>query len=153
MATSRQQSGGTRRNNPQPSRPTSAPSSRSRGAPRSRAASAGNGAAKPAAERPAPRATAGSSSNPSASKLAKPIAAGGAALAAIIGGAILGAKALPRKRSFPASLGHQLTDLGKNVDVKKARKQLGHASRQFGALTRELRKAGEQAERIGDALS
>ena len=65
-------------------------------------------------------------------------------------------KALPRKRRFPASLGDSLSGMGKqieNVDIKKARKQIASASKQFGALTKELRKAGEQAEKIGDALS
>lgn len=91
--------------------------------------------------------------------------AGGAAVVAIVGGAVLGAKALPRRRRFPANIGHQLNGLGKSLDMKKARKQIesldikktrkqiGRASKQFGELTRELRKAGEQAERIGDALS
>ena len=50
--------------------------------------------------------------------------AGGAAVAAIVGGAVLGAKALPRKRRFPANLGHQLNGLAKSVDMKKARKQI-----------------------------
>ena len=77
--------------------------------------------------------------------------AGGAAVAAIVGGAVFGAKALPRKRRFPASLGNPLKQI-ESVDIKKARKQIGRASKQFGELTRELRKAGEQAERIGDAL-
>ena len=85
------------------------------------------------------------------SKVAKPVLAGGAAIAAVVGGAVLGARALPRKRRFPASLGDPLKQL-QSVDIKKARKQVGRASKQFGELTRELRKAGEQAERIGDAL-
>ena len=42
-------------------------------------------------------------------------------------------------------------DLNK-VDMKKTRKQVGRAGKQFGAFTRELRKAGEQAEKIGNAL-
>ena len=40
----------------------------------------------------------------------------------------------------------------KKVDMKKTRKQVGKASRAFGEFTRELRKAGEQAEKIGNAL-
>jgi hypothetical protein len=39
------------------------------------------------------------------------------------------------------------------LDITNARKQVGGASKQFGELTREIRNAGEQAERIGDALS
>ena len=79
--------------------------------------------------------------------------AGGAAIAGILGGIALGAKALPRKRRFPSVNGFDLKKLDpKKLDVKKTRKQVGRASKQFGEFTRELRKAGEQAERIGDAL-
>jgi hypothetical protein len=78
--------------------------------------------------------------------------AGGAAMAAVAGGIVLGAKARSRRRrtlpSLPSMNGFDL----KKVDMKKTRKQVGRASKQFGAFTRELRKAGEQAERLGDAL-
>lgn len=50
----------------------------------------------------------------------------------------------PRKRRF---------GLGRGLDVRKLSKQIGHASTQFGELTKELRKAGEQAERVGKKLS
>jgi hypothetical protein len=75
--------------------------------------------------------------------------AGGLALAGIVGGVVLGAKARPRKRSLPSV---NIPDL-KKLDAKKTRKQVSRASKQFGEFTRELRKAGEQAERLGDALS
>jgi hypothetical protein len=94
-----------------------------------------------------------------AAKLAKPALAGGVAVAGIVG-AVLRAKTT-RKRRFPASIGNPLSGIDmkkarkqlEGLDIKKARKQVGRASKQFGELTRELRKAGEQAERIGDALS
>jgi hypothetical protein len=80
--------------------------------------------------------------------------AGGVAIAGILGGVALGAKALPRKRRFPSVNGLDVKKLDlKKVDMNKARKQVGHASKQFGEFTKELRKAGEQAERIGKALS
>ena len=85
-----------------------------------------------------------------ASKLRGPALAGGAAIAGIVGVA-LGAKALPRKRrrfQLPSISGLDIDKL----DIKKTRKQVGRASKQFGEFTRELRKAGEQAERIGNAL-
>ena len=77
--------------------------------------------------------------------------AGGLALAGVVGGIVLGAKARPRKRRLPSVSGLDLNL--KKLDAKKTRKQVGRASRQFGEFTRELRKAGEQAERLGDALS
>jgi hypothetical protein len=83
------------------------------------------------------------------SNLRGPLVAGGLALAGIVGGVVLGAKARPRKRGLPSLSGLDL----KKLDAKKTRKQVGRASRQFGEFTRELRKAGEQAERLGDALS
>lgn len=91
-------------------------------------------------------------------KVGKPVVAGSVAVAGIVGGIALGAKAMPRKRRFPSSLMHGLNGLdmkkldpGK-IDMKKTRKQVGKASKQFGEFTKELRKAGEQAERIGEAL-
>ena len=79
----------------------------------------------------------------SASKLRAPLIAGGAAIAGIAGGIILGAKARPRRRKLPSVAG---------LNGKKTRKQVASVSKGFGAFTRELRKAGEQAERIGNAL-
>ena len=93
---------------------------------------------------PSPPQAAGNGSN-----LRGPLMAGGLALAGIVGGVVLGAKARPRKRRLPSVNGIDL----KKLDAKKTRKQVGRASRQFGEFTRELRKAGEQAERLGDALS
>jgi hypothetical protein len=93
---------------------------------------------------PSPPEAAGNGSN-----LRGPLMAGGLALAGIVGGVVLGAKARPRKRRLPSVNGLDL----KKLDAKKTRKQVGRASRQFGEFTRELRKAGEQAERLGDALS
>jgi hypothetical protein len=78
-----------------------------------------------------------------ASKLRAPLIAGGAAIAGIAGGIILGAKARPRRRKLPSVAG---------LDGKKTRKQVASVSKGFGTFTRELRKAGEQAERIGNAL-
>jgi hypothetical protein len=77
------------------------------------------------------------------SKLRAPLIAGGAAIAGIAGGIILGAKARPRRRKLPSVAG---------LNGKKTRKQVASVSKGFGAFTRELRKAGEQAERIGNAL-
>jgi hypothetical protein len=125
------------------SRPTNrakpaASKARPASAPRSRAASA-----KPTPA-PSPPEAAGNGSN-----LRGPLVAGGLALAGIVGGVVLGAKARPRQRRLPSVSGIDL----KKLDAKKTRKQVGRASRQFGEFTRELRKAGEQAERLGDALS
>jgi hypothetical protein len=125
------------------SRPTNrakpaASKARPASATRSRAASA-----KPTPA-PSPPEAAGNGSN-----LRGPLMAGGLALAGIVGGVVLGAKARPRKRGLPSMNGLDL----KKLDAKKTRKQVGRASRQFGEFTRELRKAGEQAERLGDALS
>ena len=125
------------------SRPTNrakpaASKARPASATRSRAASA-----KPTPA-PSPPEAAGNGSN-----LRGPLVAGGLALAGIVGGVVLGAKARPRKRRLPSVNGLDLKKLG----AKKTRKQVGRASRQFGEFTRELRKAGEQAERLGDALS
>ena len=121
-----------------PSRARSGASTRARTA--SRQAASGN----------ASRAAASSGTAEStASKLRAPAMASGAAIAAILGGVALGAKARSRKRHFPSVNGVGL----KKVDMKKTVKQVGRASKQFGAFTKELRKAGEQAERIGNALS
>jgi hypothetical protein len=84
----------------------------------------------------------------SASKLRGPLIAGGAAIVGIAGGMILGAKTRPRKRRVPSLPSVDLS----HVNGKKTRKQVASASKQFGAFTRELRKAGEQAERLGNAL-
>jgi hypothetical protein len=100
------------------------------------------------------------SARSTAAKLAKPALAGGVAVAGIVGGAVLRAKTT-RKSRFPVSIGNPLSgvDMKKarkqleSLDINKTRKQIGKATKQFGELTREIRKAGEQAERIGDALS
>ena len=52
----------------------------------------------------------------------------------------------------PARRAQLRNALPRNVDAKKTRKQVASASKQFGAFTRELRTAGEQAERLGNAL-
>src|SRR3954453_16123450 len=80
---------------------------------------------------------------------ARRLGGGGPGGPGIVGGVVLGAKARPRKRSLPSV---NIPDL-KKLDAKKTRKQVSRASKQFGEFTRELRKAGEQAERLGDALS
>jgi hypothetical protein len=128
------------------SRPTNTKSAiRGRSASASRSTS--NARRRPAAAKTLP------TPEPStASKLKAPLIAGGATIAAVAGGIVLGAKARPRRRSFPSMPSMNGLDL-KKVDMKKTRKQVGRASKQFGEFTRELRKAGEQAERIGDALS
>jgi hypothetical protein len=88
------------------------------------------------------------------SKLKAPLIAGGVTVAGIAGGIVLGARARrPRRRipsmpSLPSMNGFDM----KKVDLKKTRKQVGKASKQFGEFTKELRKAGEQAEKIGNAL-
>jgi hypothetical protein len=150
MATTPQQS---RRANPKPA--TSRKPSTARKPSATRKSST---ARKP----PAPAASNGTldSARTTAAKLAKPALAGGVAVAGIVGGAVLRAKT-SRKRRFPVSIGNPLggVDMKKamkqieGLDINKARKQVGRASKQFGELTKELRKAGEQAERIGDALS
>jgi hypothetical protein len=72
-----------------------------------------------------------------------PLIAGGAALAGVVGGIAIGARRRPRRR---------LPSLPSKVNSKKTRKQLAQVSKGFGAFTRELRKAGVQAERVGNAL-
>jgi hypothetical protein len=132
-------------NTTQKSRAKTTTASRAKAAPsrpprRRSTASSANGASASASDRS------------TASKLRGPALAGGAAIAGILGGVALGAKAMPRKRRFPSVNGLGKVDL-KKVDVKKTRKQVGRASKAFGEFTKELRKAGEQAERIGNALS
>ena len=73
---------------------------------------------------------------PSGSKASGPLIAIGAALAGIAGGIAIGATARPRRR----------------LPMPRCRKQLAQVSKGFAAFTRELRKAGEQAERLGNAL-
>jgi hypothetical protein len=85
-------------------------------------------------------------------KVAAPALAGTAAVAAVVGGVVLGAKARPRKSRLPFN-GSDVSKAIKNVDARKAVKQAGRAGVQFGELTRELRRAGEQAERWGKAVS
>jgi len=60
----------------------------------------------------------------------------GAALAGIAGGIAIGAAARPRQR----------------LPMPRSRKQLAQVSKGFAAFTRELSKAGDQAERLGKAL-
>jgi hypothetical protein len=60
----------------------------------------------------------------------------GAALAGIAGGIAIGAAARPRRR----------------LPMPRSRKQLAQVSKGFAAFTRELSKAGDQAERLGKAL-
>jgi hypothetical protein len=74
-----------------------------------------------------------------------PLVAGGAAAVGVLGGVAIGAKALPRKRRFGLG-GHKL-------DLNKVSKQVGRAGTQFGDLTEKLRKAGEQAEKVGKTFS
>jgi hypothetical protein len=114
--------------------------------PASRTRSATNSRPRPATAKAAPPPPAPSGT---ASKLRAPVIAGGVALAGIAGGIVLGARARPRRRRLPSVNGLDVSKL----DMKKTAKQVGRASKQFGELTRELRKAGEQAERIGDALT
>ena|SRR5690349_10067440 len=73
---------------------------------------------------------------PSGSKLRGPLIAVGAALAGIAGGIAIGATARPRKR----------------LPMPRSRKQLAEVSKGFAAFTRELSKAGDQAERFGNAI-
>jgi hypothetical protein len=74
---------------------------------------------------------------PARSRLRGPVTVVGVALAGIAGGIAIGAKARPRRRRGILS---------------PSRKQLAQVTRGFAAFTRELNKAGEQAERLGEAL-
>jgi hypothetical protein len=148
---------------PKPSAAARKPSASARkpsAAARKPSAAARSASAKPTPSAPAAGNGTLDSARSAAAKLAKPALAGGVAVAGIVGGAVLRAKT-SRKRRFPVSIGNPLSGVDvkkarkqiEGLDINKARKQVGRASKQFGELTREIRKAGEQAERIGDALS
>jgi hypothetical protein len=119
-----------------------------------RAASAKRPAAA-SARRPRAAAASQSKSNGAGrsmmSKAGGPALAGATAVAGIVGGVVLGAKRT-RKSRMPFG-GLDVSKAMKNIDTKNAVKQAGRAGVRFGELTRELRRAGEQAERWGKAVS
>jgi hypothetical protein len=90
-----------------------------------------------------------------ASKAAAPAAAVGAAAVGIAGGIAL--KSRTRRKTvlgvkMPRSIGKSLPD----IDAKSIAKSVGHASKQFAKTTKgvskDLERAGDQAERIGKIL-
>jgi hypothetical protein len=91
-----------------------------------------------------------------ATKAAGPAVAVGAAAAGIAGGIVLKSR-MRRKTTvlgvtLPRSIGKGLPDL----DAKSIAKSVGHASKQFAKTTKnvskDLERAGDQAERIGKIL-
>jgi hypothetical protein len=141
-----------------------------------RARSSGSKAKKPATRKPAARkttsngstrstsrSTAGSNSGngvvetvkSAAGKAAGPAVAVGAAAVGIAGGIVL--KTRTRRKTvlgvkLPRSIGKSLPD----IDAKSIAKSVGHASKQFAKTTKgvskDLERAGDQAERIGKIL-
>ncbi len=90
-----------------------------------------------------------------AGKAAAPAAAVGAAAVGIAGGIAL--KSRTRRKSvlgvkLPRSIGKGLPD----IDAKSIAKSVGQASKQLGKTTKgvskDLERAGDQAERIGKIL-
>jgi hypothetical protein len=90
-----------------------------------------------------------------AGKAAAPAAAVGAAALGIAGGIAL--KSRTRRKTvlgvkMPRSIGKSLPDL----DAKSIAKSVGHASKQFAktskGVSKDLERAGDQAERIGKIL-
>ena len=90
-----------------------------------------------------------------AGKAAAPAVAVGAAAVGIAGGIAL--KSRTRRKTvlgvkMPKSIGKSLS----NVDAKSIAKTVGHASKQFAKTTKgvskDLERAGDQAERIGKIL-
>ena len=90
-----------------------------------------------------------------AGKAAAPAAAVGAAAVGIAGGIAL--KSRTRRKTvlgvkLPRSFGKSLPD----IDAKSIAKSVGQASKQFGKTTKgvskDLERAGDQAERIGKIL-
>ena len=90
-----------------------------------------------------------------AGKAAAPAAAVGAAAIGIAGGIAL--KSRTRRKTvlgvkMPRSIGKSLPD----IDAKSIAKSVGHASKQFTktskGVSKDLKRAGDQAERIGKIL-
>jgi hypothetical protein len=141
-----------------------------------RARSSGSKAKKPATRKPAARKTTSNGSTRSTSrstassnsgngvvetvksaagKAAGPAVAVGAAAVGIAGGIVL--KTRTRRKTvlgvkLPRSIGKSLPD----IDAKSIAKSVGHASKQFAKTTKgvskDLERAGDQAERIGKIL-
>ena len=90
-----------------------------------------------------------------ASKARGPAVTVGAAAAGLAGGLILRGRSRRRTvlgLAVPKGLGSALPDL----DVKSVAKSMGHASKQFAksskSVSKDLERAGDQAERIGKIL-
>jgi hypothetical protein len=137
----------------------------------SKSTGSSNGRAKPAKKRPAKRAaTTSRSSTTSTSNSNKgftgtvkdvantakgPAVAVGAAAAGVAGGLILRARTRRKTvlgMTVPRSLGKGLSGL----DAKSVAKSVGHASKRFAktskSVSKDLERAGDQAERIGKIL-
>jgi hypothetical protein len=86
-----------------------------------------------------------------AGKAAAPAAAVGAAAVGIAGGIALKSHT-PRKKVLGVKLPRSISD----VDAKSIAKSVGQASKRFGKTTKndskDLERAGDQAERIGKIL-
>jgi hypothetical protein len=75
------------------------------------------------------------------------VLAGGAAVAGIAGGIVLGTKVLGPRRTV---LG---IPVRKGLGLQPMAKELHKAGKQIGRLTDELAQARKQAQKVGDALS
>jgi hypothetical protein len=83
-----------------------------------------------------------------AKKRGAPLVAGGAATAGLLGGVVLGARALtPRKKVLGIPIAR------KGLDLRPVAKEVRKAGRQLGRLTDEVAQARKQAKKVGDALS
>jgi hypothetical protein len=79
---------------------------------------------------------------------ARPLVAGGAAAAGLVGGLVLGARVLTSRKKF---LGMPVARKG--LDLKPVAREVQRAGKQIGRLTDEMAQARKQAKKVGDALS
>jgi hypothetical protein len=153
-----------------------AQSTRSRPAQRKRAAAGSQPGRKPpshrdGSNRASPRGRAGSTNRATRStgnspgdvlrSLARrakaPMAAGGAAAAGVVGGMVLGSRLMPRRKVLGVPVGHRhlrlpISKPGRGGTDGVAR-EIARAGRSFSELAGEVRRAREQAEQVGKALS
>jgi hypothetical protein len=81
-------------------------------------------------------------------KAKAPLIAGGAGVAGLIGGLVLGSRALaPRKKVLGVPISR------KGFNFKPVAKEIHKAGKQLGRLTDEMAQARKQAQKVGDALS